>query len=316
MIFLSVLTSFVLNTFDVTIVTCDATWLDRAELEQMIGAELAELDDNERQGMILTIDHCEEATIRLRVSNRSGQKARDIRIDEIPKEMRMRTVVLALAELAGAPADPSKETTAEKRESPSLSNENPLPKSEPPPIASPTRADSSPTPQPQCVSTAVRDRIGFLGGIYLRGFLLAKTLAPELRLGIHTRRYRVELGGYGMGWTSSLGTAYLTAATVTAGPTLVGHQGRTVALGLDALAEIGVVVGFGKAKGNSEHTPKFNIAAGGHLSFWIALTRTRRVQPVVMLNAGWLRGFYVFIGETKKGGFEGPSVSAGIAIKL
>jgi hypothetical protein len=95
------------------------------------------------------------------------------------------------------------------------------------------------------------------------------------------------------------------------GPSLWQHDGK-ISVGLDLLMELGAVVAFGKADSGTDYTPKFNIAAGGHLAFRIGPNPKVRFRPMFTIEAGWLRGLNVFADDDLQGGFEGLSLAGGV----
>lgn len=313
MIFLSVLASFVIDTFDVTVATCDVPWLDAARFEQVVGAEVGELVPEARRGLILTVDRCTDASVRLRISSRDGQLERVLEIGDIPDEARLRTIALALGEML---REPMTEALPPEASPPEVSPPSDAAETRAAPPEAPIEAakvDSvSPPPKPEPRSELAKPNHRKLSvGLYLRGFPLAKTLAPEGRFGVCFDKWRTALGAYAMGWSSSLGTAYLTAVTLTAGPSLWRREGR-VTLGLDALLELGAVVAYGKADKSTDYSPRFNIASGAHLAFWLGPGWQRSFLPLVTIEVGWLRGLNVFAKEKFEGGFEGLTTTVGI----
>ena len=313
MIFVFVLTSFFIDAFDVTVMTCDAPWLDAERFEKVIGAEMGELSADERQGLILTVDRCTEATVRIRASNSHGQSERVIEIGEIPEEARPRTIALALSELiseasaVNAPEAPPPGVPPHEKETPTHFPDEEM-------QGETNTGDDAVTSPPPSLPPGHRESedLKLAAGLYLRGFPLARTLAPEGRVGVRYDKWRADLGGYAMGWSSALGTAYLTAVTLSAGRSLWQRQGRMM-LGLDVLLELGAVIAYGKADESSDYSPKFNVAAGGHLACWLAPGWRRRFRPLVAVEVGWLRGLVVFSGEKFQGGFEGLSTTIGVA---
>ncbi len=317
MIFVALLTSFFIESFDVTVVICDADWLNRAKFEQVASAELSELPDEDRRGLILTVDQCTEASVRLRVSYQGGQRERFVPLEDVPAEARLRTIALTLGDLVREPEAAPQKDDADKNPVCEVPPREKTVASKPvddvakaPPANDPKRNDDQqPTkPDPEPVADDQRD-LHVSIGLYARAFPLAKTLAPEARIGLRTRKWRLDLGSYVMGWNTYVGNAYLLAITITAGPTLWRHQGK-VPMGLDALLEIGAITAFGKADYDADQTPKFNIAAGGHLSYWLGFGRMKRLRLV--LDVGWLRGLNILVATTVQGGFEGPSAALGL----
>ena len=330
MYFFAVLATLILQVSDATIVTCEAPWLEQAKLGDILEAELIEVSPGEREDLVLIIDRCTDDTLRMRVSTPEGQHERTVRVSEIQEEARMRTIALAFVELiqeahseqpqiktaSSVPtAVNSKSTMHENARAndshapvkkdivPELSKPN----SNHPPALEPKHS-IDPTPNKN------RDGHRIMTGGWLRVFPAAKTLAPEVRLGIMVRRWRFDCRFYGMQWEQSQrGNIWLAAVTLTAGPTLWRFDGN-VPMGIDALMEMGAVTAFGSAVNDQvEHTPKFNILCGAHLAFWIGIPTARRFQPTLMLEGGWIRGLNVFDGDEFKGGFEGPATSIGIA---
>jgi hypothetical protein len=310
MIFLAVLSTFFIESFDVTVVTCDADWMDSRALEQMLTAELSELSDEDRRGMIAAVDQCSDTSVRIRVNMPNKGRERAISIGEVEPEARMRTIALALGELAREtdipPVSPDAVSPLNKCEEKTTSPPA-TPASDKMDASNAQADDDEKIPFVPKTKTSHQWSIG----VFARGFPLAKTVAPEARLGLHFSRWRVSIGGYGMGWTSSLGTAYLAAFTLMGGPTLWQYDGRISAV-LDLLMELGAVVAFGKADAGSDYTPKFNIAAGSHLAFRIGPNPKVRFRPMFTIEAGWLRGLNLYAADTFLGGFEGLSLSGGV----
>ena len=322
MIFLAVLMSFVLESSDMTLVACEAPWLDQPKLAKIVDAELSEIAPDDRAGMILLVDQCTEQSLRLRVSGRFGQLERVVRIEDIKDEARPRSIALALGELAreslaevAASPEPPPETVREPAPVEPVGEDAPQPGSE---VTAPCPAGkASPTePRPEVRITPASNRAPrrrrFYAGAYLRGFAAPKTLAPEGRFGLRLGGWRFDLRGYAMGWKSRLGKVYLGAASLTAGPTLWRHDGK-VCIGLDGLLELGGIGAWGEAKENATHTPKFNILAGGHLAAWLGLPTRSGLRPTLTIEGGWVRGLNAFAGDALQGGFEGPSLSAGLS---
>lgn len=304
MIFLGALLVFFIDAYDITLVTCDAQWLDKSRLEQIMSAEISELTEEERGGMILIVDQCTDESVRLRVSNHRGQRERVVSIEAIPEEALLRTIALALGELSretGSAADPKNAAQLPEPEIPKEATT----KSKTEEHVEEVQRGQSANP----TATQVEYRI--LVGGYLRWFPIAKTFAPEIRFGVRRQPWRIELGGYGMRWASALGTSYLVAITSTGGPTLWHYQGA-IRAGVDILAELGVVTAFGEANDDSEETPRFNIAAGGHLVFWIGLGKAEGFQPLLNLEVGWLRGLNLYVDDEFQSGFEGLSTRFGL----
>ena len=100
MILLAALTTILLGLSNITVVTCEEDWLDRDMLTQMLGAELSELPETERADLIAVVDECSDTSVRLRVVKSNRGRERRISLVETPESARLRTVVLALGELA------------------------------------------------------------------------------------------------------------------------------------------------------------------------------------------------------------------------
>lgn len=327
MFFLTVLMSFVLEPFDVTVITCDIPWFDNERLHPILRAELSDIEKSKRDGMILTVDQCTEQSARLRVSGHQGQLERVIQIENIPDEARPRSIALTLGELAREsianeipPRDeqPPKQipptvisTNDELRENSAVASEISPTKEKPPQELPPEEEVATATNV--TIHQTSRNEKHFFIGVFLRAFPLVKTIAPEGRFGLRIKTWRFDLRGYAMGWKSKLGKVYLSAAGLTAGPSLWQHNGK-VRAGVDALLELGATAAWGKAANdNVSHTPKFNILAGGHLAAWIGIPTASDFQPTMTIEAGWVRGLNVFAGEELQGGFEGPSASIGLS---
>ena len=114
-----------------------------------------------------------------------------------------------------------------------------------------------------------------------------------------------------MGWSHAMGTAYLTAFTLTGGPVLWQHEAKWT-VRLDLLTEIGAMIAFGQASEDTLYKPKFNIASGAHLALRADPNTAGRFRPELTLACGWLRGLAVYASETFLGGFEGLSLAAGL----
>ncbi len=321
MIFLALMAPIFIDLADVTVVACDADWMDRTQLEQMARAELSEIEDERIKGGVWIVDSCTEESARIRVFDRDGQRERTVPLEGLPKDLKLRTVVLAFGDLAREREDLAEPNADETSEAPTpLHEEVTQPETgsevvfgttaqiendfaydcEKPPLADP------PAEEPP------KESYPIMAGAYFRWFPLTKTMAPEARIGFRTENWRFALGGYGMGWRSPFRRLYLSAFTATIGPTLWRHQGA-VTLGLDALMELGAVVAIGKSHDYVESETKFNVMAGAHVSFWLNLLPSKPFQPLLMLEAGWLRGANVFVDGTLQGGFEGPSIALCLA---
>ena len=331
MIFLSVIVPIFFDLFEATVVACDAEWMSRAQLEQMARAELSEVDEAERQGGVWTVDNCTEESARIGVFNKDGHRERVVSLGSVPEDSKLRTVVLALGDLARETGEPVKsdDVEAPKEAEPIAEGTSPPgEETQPEPVSDVAQPEpKSETAQtPTTKSKKCRDEIDMwlactdelvkkywpAAGVYFRGFPLAKSFAPEARFGFRTARWRFAFGGYGMGWRSDIVRTHLLAFTATVGPGLWRRQ-RKVTLGLDALMELGAAAAFGKTTEDARGTPKVNVVAGAHLSFWVNLRPKRRFQPVFTLEAGWVRGANVFVGNEFQGGFEGLSLAAGWA---
>ncbi len=307
MVFLTALTTFWIATSDITVVTCDADWMDGESLKQMLTAELSEFAGDSDQGIIASADRCTEESIRLRMVISGRGREREIRIDEIPKEARMRTIALALGELA---REPDTETCASAQ----TTSDTPVGVESDGESFAPTKIQ----PEDDKIHSASKSRTPasdafrrFSIGLFARGFPLAYTVAPEARFGVFFSRWRLSLGGYGMGWTSELGTAYLLSVTLMGGPVLWHYDGK-ISIGVDLLTELGALVVFGSAEKETVYKPKFNIAVGAHLVLRLGPNPKKRFHPIFTLECGWLRGLGVYAADTFQGGFEGLSLSGGM----
>jgi len=304
MIFLEALLVFSIDAFDITLITCEVQWLNKNELEQIMSAEISELAEEERRGMILVVDQCSDESLRLRVSNHSGQRERVVSTKDIPEEALLRTVALALSDLCRE-SDSAKNPSHNAQTRDSETQKNATTKNK-------TQKDIAKERQDErAILTAMQEEYRISVGAYLRWFPLAETFAPEIRFGLRKHPWRIELGGYAMGWDDEIGKTYLVAITSTAGPTLWSYRGA-ISIGLDVLAELGAVTAFGEANDNSDETTRFNIAAGGHLAFWMDFGKAEGFQSLLNLEIGWLRGLNMFVDDAFRAGFEGLSTRFGL----
>ena len=325
---LTVVAPILLTLTDVSIIPCEAEWMDSKRLEQMVGAELNELDLSEKQDEVWIMDQCTNGSARIRELGGNGQRERMVSLAGIPPELKLRTVVLALGDLAREPASQSPEESNEAsqiEQAPPYKNEQGTAVGAAAPLTQPARQPETSSSPPKPVAEEKRppddtaakavpplsNRIEVNADF--RWFPLTDTYTPEARIGLRTEKWRLSIGGYGMRWKSGIGKTYLTAISAFVGPTLWQTRGA-VDVGLDALMELGGAFVIADASVDVETSPRFNVLAGAHLSLWVNPLPSKKVQMLLFAQAGWLRGVNVYAGTVFQGGFEGLSTAFGAAI--
>ncbi|MBN2529192.1 MAG: hypothetical protein JXR76_22575 [Deltaproteobacteria bacterium] len=317
MFFLTVLASFMIQLSEVTVISCDARWIDPKRLCDVLETELNEFDADTRAGAIFIIDECTPQAVRLRVVGRQKQLQRSVPLDDIQTEARIRTIALTFGELAqdaliilpadgaDAPIQIRPEPQAKDGSSNKLPNECPK-------VAS-CDASTASTAAEMGALASWKDSLRYVVTAGLRVFPVAKSLAPEARFGIRQGRWRYDVRAYAMRWKElQIGTTWLAAACLTGGPILFQYEGN-VQFEIDALLELGGIAALGEpANADVKYTPKFNFLIGAHLAMWLTIPGERRFKPLLTLEGGLVRGLNVYAGDEFQGGFEGPSTSIGI----